>query len=144
MTCIEKDRKESQMWSDSVKPRLQSPAASCHPGVLPSPTKGVSLAWRRTCSHFVQFTNYLVKEISKAKWKHIWSKSVATNADKMCLMSLAAPGSGQQDMSSRNSGRGLRLRWRWLRGLGTSSVRGGTQDLSKITAGRLGSPYFRL
>lgn len=22
MTCIEKDQKESQMWSDSVKPRL--------------------------------------------------------------------------------------------------------------------------
>ena len=65
------------------------------------------------------------------------------NADEMCLMSLAAPGSGQQDMF-RNSGHGLRLRWRGLGGLGTSSVRGGIQDLSKITAGRLGSPYFRL
>lgn len=40
MTCIEKDQKESQMWSDSVKPRLQSPAASCHPGVLPFPWRG--------------------------------------------------------------------------------------------------------
>lgn len=33
MTRIEKDLKESQMWSDSVKPKLRWPAASCHPGV---------------------------------------------------------------------------------------------------------------
>lgn len=33
MTRTEKDQKESQMWSDSVKPKLRSPAASSHPGV---------------------------------------------------------------------------------------------------------------
>lgn len=49
MTRIEKDLKEYQMWSDSVKPKLRWPTASCHPCVpqgLPEALAAVSYKGR--------------------------------------------------------------------------------------------------
>lgn len=42
MSRIEKDQKESQMWSDSVKPKLRSLAATCHPSVPPGPPEALA------------------------------------------------------------------------------------------------------